>query len=88
MATMTRAVMARATLGHTGRPLAAGPATATIYVLATLAALLRLAAPLGGAHYLLILVLAGAAWSGAFGLFVLFYGPLLTLARGISARPI
>jgi uncharacterized protein involved in response to NO len=57
-------------------------------VLVTLAALLRLAAPLGGAHYPLILVLAWAAWSGAFGLFVLFYGPRLALARGISARPI
>jgi len=31
ISTMTLAVMTRASLGHTGRPLAAGPGTATIY---------------------------------------------------------
>jgi uncharacterized protein involved in response to NO len=75
--TMTLAVMTRASLGHTGRPLTAGPGTTQIYVLVTSAALLRLLAPLGGVHTLLILVLAGVAWSGAFGLFVLCYGPAL-----------
>ena len=66
--TMTLAVMTRASLGHTGRPLVAGHDTTTIYVLVTLAAVLRLLAPLGGAAYIFILSLAGAAWSGAFGL--------------------
>lgn len=75
--TMTLAVMTRATLGHTGRQLTAGPGTTAIYVLVTLAAFLRLSAPLGG-DYLLLLSLAGAAWCGAFGLFALIYGgPLL-----------
>jgi uncharacterized protein involved in response to NO len=46
--TMTLAVMTRASLGHTGRPLIAGPGTTAIYVLITLAALLRLVAALGG----------------------------------------
>jgi uncharacterized protein involved in response to NO len=87
IATMTLAVMTRVALGHTGRPLAAGPAT-TIYVLVTLAALLRLAAPLGGAHTCSSSCLPGSPPSGAFGLFVLFYGSLLALPRGISARPI
>ena len=88
--TMTLAVMTRATLGHTGRPLTAGPGTVTIYALVTLAALLRLLAPLGGAEYLLILWLAGAAWSGAFGLFALLYGRLLALPclSAADARPI
>ena len=81
--TMTLAVMTRATLGHTGRTLTAGPGTVAIYVLITLAAILRLLAPLGGARYLLLLWVAGAAWSGAFGLFVLLYGrPLLSARRG------
>ncbi len=41
------------------------------------AALLRLAAPLAGDDTLLLLVLAGAARSGASGLFVvLYFGPL------------
>ncbi|ATQ70806.1 short-chain dehydrogenase (plasmid) [Methylosinus trichosporium OB3b] len=75
--TMTLAVMTRASLGHTGRALIAGPRTTTIYALITLAAVLRLLAPLFGAHYLMALSFAGAAWSGAFGLFALFYfGPL------------
>lgn len=88
--TMTLAVMTRASLGHTGRPLTAGPATTTIYGLVTAAALLRLAAPLAGAHYLLALTLAGVAWSGAFGLFAVFYGRALVLPRagGAGARPI
>lgn len=75
--TMTLAVMTRATLGHTGRTLHAGPGTSAAYALVGLAALLRLAAPLAGGHTLLLLALAGAAWSGAFGLFlVLYLGPL------------
>ena len=79
--TMTLAVMTRASLGHTGRKLTAGRGTTTIYVLVTIAAILRLLAPLAGAHYLLTLSLAGAAWSGAFGLFVVLYGPPLLTPR-------
>src|SRR5262249_52582567 len=78
---MTLAVMTRASLGHTGRPLVAGHGTKTIYVRVTLAALLRLLAPLGGTHYVLLLTAAGAAWSGAFGLFVLLYAHPLALPR-------
>jgi uncharacterized protein involved in response to NO len=79
--TMTLAVMTRASLGHTGRPLTAGLGTTSIYVLITLAAVLRLLAPLDGAHYLLLLAMAGAAWSGAFGLFLLLYARPLSLPR-------
>jgi uncharacterized protein involved in response to NO len=78
---MTLAVMTRATLGHTGRSLTAGPGTTAIYGLVTLAAVLRLVAPLADAAYLLMLSLAGAAWSGAFGLFVLLYAAPLTQPR-------
>jgi NnrS protein len=38
---MTRAVMTRASLGHTGQPLVAGPGTQTIYAHALIAAVLR-----------------------------------------------
>jgi uncharacterized protein involved in response to NO len=88
--TMTLAVMTRASLGHTGRSLTAGPGTTTIYVLITLAAILRLLAPVGGALDLLVLSLAGAAWSGAFGLLVLLYGGplLLPRAKSESTKPI
>jgi len=88
--TMTLAVMTRASLGHTGRPLTAGPGTTTIYVLVTLAAILRLLAPLDGAAYMLMLTLAGAAWSSAFGLFALLYARSLMRPRvkAEEARPI
>lgn len=87
--TMTLAVMTRASLGHTGRPLVAGPLTTAIYVLITLAAVLRVAAPLTDA-YVPALWLAGAAWSAAFGLFAVTYGRVLIAPRAAkgSMRPI
>ncbi len=89
--TATLAVMTRVTLGHTGRPLVAGPGTATIYALVTLAAVLRLIAPLAAAQYVVLLALAGAAWSAAFGLFAVLYVRPLTRPRAGNAgelRPI
>jgi uncharacterized protein involved in response to NO len=85
--TMTLAVMTRASLGHTGHALAAGRGTVAIYTLVTLAALLRLVAPLAASHYLLLLALAGAAWSGAFGLFALLYAPALARPRAVGKEP-
>jgi uncharacterized protein involved in response to NO len=79
--TMTLAVMTRASLGHTGQPLHAGAGTSTIYVLVTLAAVLRVAAPLGGPSVALLTSLAGVAWTAAFALFALLYGPLLLRPR-------
>jgi uncharacterized protein involved in response to NO len=75
--TMTLAVMTRATRGHTGRPLHADPGTSAAYALVSVAALLRLAVPLSGAAALSVLALAGAAWSGAFALFVALYAGAL-----------
>ena len=72
---MTLAVMTRATLGHTGRPLAASPATQIIYLCALTAALARIAAALGG--WTELVHVAGLAWIAAFGGFVVIYGPLL-----------
>ena len=88
--TMTLAVMTRASLGHTGRPLTAGPATKAIYALITGAVLLRIGSPLAGGRTELALWLAGAAWSGAFGMFALCYGAVLTRprVRNETARPI
>lgn len=80
--TMTLAVMTRASLGHTGRALVAGRPTVAIYLLVTLAALLRVAGPFADAHALLLTSLAGLAWSAAFATFALHYGTFL-----IGARP-
>jgi uncharacterized protein involved in response to NO len=87
--TMTLAVMTRASLGHTGQALTAGAGTSAIYALVTTAALLRLAAPLAGNLYLPLLSAAGAAWSAAFGLFVLLYARPLASPRvaGEAVRP-
>ena len=75
--TMTLAVMTRATLGHTGRPLAAGPATAAIYGLVTAAALARLASAVLPEAALALLSAAGLFWLAGFGLFLARYGPML-----------
>ncbi len=80
--TMTLAVMTRATLGHTGRPLTAGPGTTLIYVLVTVAAVGRLLAPFAGVDYFQALWLSGFAWSGAFGLFAVLYLRPLAWPRG------
>jgi uncharacterized protein involved in response to NO len=75
--TMTLAVMTRAALGHSGQPLVAGRATVLAYILVSVAALLRLAAPLAGEAFLALTLAAGTAWSAAFLLFVVSYRGLL-----------
>ncbi len=79
--TMTLAVMTRACLGHTGRPLVAGPGTTLIYGLVIVGAALRVAAPLLPVGYATALALASAVWAGAFVAFVLVYGPMLFRGR-------
>lgn len=81
MAGMTLAVMTRATRGHTGRDLVAGPMTIAVYILITLAAAIRVAAPILPISYMAAIHLAAAAWIGAFVLFIIAYGPMLTLPR-------
>jgi len=77
--TMILAVMTRATLGHTGRALQAGPTTVAIYGLITAATLARLAGAWAGG--LPLLVAAGLLWSAAFLLFAAVYGPMLLVPR-------
>ena len=82
---MTLAVMTRATLGHTGRPLAASLATQIIYLCALVAALARIAAALGG--WTDLLYVAGLAWIAAFGGFAVIYGPLLVARPPVWSAP-
>ena len=77
---MTLAVMTRASLGHTGRPLAATRPIQFIYFAVFTAAIARLVAAFG----LLrdpMLHFAATAWVLAFVVFVAVYAPLLTKAR-------
>lgn len=86
MATMTLAVMTRATLGHTGRELRSDSWTTIIYVLVTAGALVRVSAPRLPWDYMRLIELAGSLWAGAFLLFLLSYGPKLLGARA-DGRP-
>jgi uncharacterized protein involved in response to NO len=78
---MTLAMMTRATRGHTGRSLETGPYTLALYIMANLAAALRVAAALTHGQQPLLLGLSSFVWSGAFGLFLLVYGPMLVGPR-------
>lgn len=84
MASMTLAVMTRATLGHTGHALRASRGTITIYALVNLGAVLRLAAPLLPFGYLRAVSVAGTLWAAAFLMFVLAYGPMLLRPRAMQ----
>jgi uncharacterized protein involved in response to NO len=75
---MTLAVMTRASLGHTGRPLHAGPMTVLIYMLVNLGAMLRMFAPNTAVPTNIMLILAAVLWSGAYILFAVVYGPVLS----------
>lgn len=81
--TMILAVMTRASLGHTGRPLVVSRAISVAYALLTFGALLRV---FGGAwtpqYYLWTLTASGLCWTLSFAIFVWVYGPIL-----ISPRP-
>ena len=82
---MTLAVMTRASLGHTGQPLAATPRISAIYVLANLGALVRVIAPFFLEYYAALLALSAVLWSGAFAWFVFVYAPLLLRPRQANA---
>jgi uncharacterized protein involved in response to NO len=74
---MTLAVMTRATLGHTGQDLHAGPGTVVIYLALVTAMLARVAAGVWSDEAGLLHSIAGLAWIGAFGGYALVYGRLL-----------
>jgi uncharacterized protein involved in response to NO len=85
--TMTLAVMSRAALGHTGRPLVAPRLMTVSYLLIGGAGLARLAAPLvPGDLHLLSLILSATLWSLAFLAFVVTFARPLTRPR-IDGRP-
>lgn len=85
--TMTLAVMSRATLGHTGRPLVATAATQACYLLVVTGGLARICSVFGHAPTML-LHLAGLCWSLAFLVFALAYWAALTGERlGSKSQP-
>lgn len=84
--TMTMAIMTRASLGHTGRSVAARPLIVVAYGLLSIAALARLAV-MGWPEATVELVnVSGGAWTLAFAAFFVVYAPILMRPR-IDGRP-
>ncbi len=85
--TMTLAMMSRASLGHTGRPLEVGPAMAAAYLLPSLAALVRLLTPIvAPGAYAASITVSGLLWTLAFAIFAGLFSPILVRPR-IDGRP-
>ncbi|HEX2494209.1 MAG TPA: NnrS family protein [Steroidobacter sp.] len=76
--TMILAVMTRASLGHTGRPLVVAPMITLAYALLTLAVFVRVfAGVLWPQQYVLMISIAGVAWALTFLIFLVVYAPIL-----------
>jgi uncharacterized protein involved in response to NO len=85
--TLTLGMMARVSLGHSGRPLESSRRMTVAFACVTFAAILRVATPiLLPALYRPSLVAVATLWTLAFGLFVSEYAPVLTAPR-IDGRP-
>jgi uncharacterized protein involved in response to NO len=86
-ATMILAVMTRAALGHTGRPLVAAKPIVAVYLLVTLAAVVRVFGPLAAPTMVQSTwTVAGALWIAAFLIHCAVYAPILSRRR-IDGRP-
>ncbi len=80
-------MMTRTALGHTGRPLKAGRADITCYLLVLAAALIRVGVPLLAPGQLVHSVIWSAAlWSAGFALYAVAYWPVLTRVR-VDGKP-
>ncbi|MGV1987882.1 NnrS family protein [Agrobacterium sp. 22-221-1] len=78
---MMLAVMTRASLGHTGRKLAASRVTIAAYVALIACALLRPAAEFFPGAMMHLYACSALFWIVGFGLFCVEYGPILTRER-------
>ena len=82
LTTMILAVVTRATLGHTGRPLAASPVVVAAYLLLASAAVVRVFGLVFLGHrYPAVIVLSALLWTASFAAFLVVYAPMLCLPR-------
>lgn len=78
LTTMVVAVMTRASLGHTGRPLRVHPLTTLAYALLTAATVTRVfGLSLPGMRYPMVIAAAATFWTASFLLFIGVYSPIL-----------
>ncbi|MBU2869767.1 NnrS family protein [Colwellia sp. E2M01] len=81
------AMIARVSLGHTGRPLIAPKAMSVAFVLINLAALARTFGPWAMPEKTLMFIdMSGAFWILAFTIFIIGYAPMLMKGR-LDGRP-
>ncbi len=79
---LTLGMMARVSLGHTGRAMNASNAIVIGFVLINIAALFRVILPMTIISWSNVLIyFATLAWLAAFSLFIFVYAPILTQAR-------
>jgi uncharacterized protein involved in response to NO len=84
---LTLGMMARVSLGHTGRMLEPAPLMTWAFVTVNLAALVRVALPLlVPDSYATGMAAAGLLWMAAFGLFAAHYTPILLRPR-VDGKP-
>jgi uncharacterized protein involved in response to NO len=78
LTTMITAVMTRASLGHTGRPLNVTPLITLAYLLLTAATIIRVfGVSWTGMSYPLVIAVTAIFWTASFLLFVGVYSPIL-----------
>jgi uncharacterized protein involved in response to NO len=79
---LTLGMMARVSLGHTGRALRVSNAIALAFTLLNIAVLFRVVMPMAlPTWYSYFIYISTACWLAAFSLFVFIYMPILTSAR-------
>jgi len=84
---LTLGMMTRTARGHTARPLLAGRAETTAYVLVQLAALVRVLTPIVEPGYFALGILVSAVlWSATFAIFTVVYIPILARPR-LDGKP-
>lgn len=82
---MTLAVMCRAALGHSGRPLIAPKFMTLAFVLIPLSAILRWVAGFGTDIQYELQIASGVLWCVSMGIFVAYFWPVLTRPRSSKA---
>lgn len=84
--TMILAVMSRAALGHSGRPLVVGRPIVAAYGLLSLGTILRVAAPMLPSMQMGLTHAGGSLWAAAWLIFAVVYAPICFRARS-DGRP-
>ncbi|MGZ8533512.1 MAG: NnrS family protein [Candidatus Binatia bacterium] len=79
---LTMGMMARVSLGHTGRPLKVGPGMASAFAAVNLAAVTRGLLPILHPHWFSqLVILSGGLWLVGYAIFIVVYVPILLRPR-------